>query len=133
MLPKDLFCKHVKTRPCLGKGLYASVVCDNCTSREKNLLKKKKNQFEAARLVKGITRSASLVNYKEIGWMTLQDRRRYQKLTCIFKIINGLTTYAIFFQGMSALEFIIHAQDNNIVDCRAKLFASSLIPSAVSL
>ena len=70
---------------------YASIVWDNCTSREKETVEK--IQTEAARLLTGITRSASLLNlYKKIGWMALEDRRRYQKLICIFKIINSLTT-----------------------------------------
>ena len=69
---------------------YASVVWDNCTKREKENLEK--IQIEAARIVTGITRSASINNiYKEIGWLTLENRRKYQKLILIYKIINGLT------------------------------------------
>ena len=69
---------------------YASVVWNNCAVREKESIEK--NQNEAARLVTGITRSASINNlYREIVWMTLEERRKYQKNVCIYKIINGLT------------------------------------------
>ena len=51
-----------------------------------------KIQIEAARIVTGITRSASINKiYKETEWLTLENRRKYQKLILIYKIINGLT------------------------------------------
>ena len=69
---------------------YSSVVWDNCTMSEKDRLKK--IQIEAARIVTGITRSASTLDlYKEIGWLTLDNRRKYQKLVHIYKIVNGHT------------------------------------------
>ena len=69
---------------------YASVVWDNCTQYEKETLER--IQHEAARIVTGTTRSISLVNlYKEIGWLSLSDRRKYQKLTYIYKIVHNLT------------------------------------------
>ena len=69
---------------------YASVVWDNCTKREKENLDK--IQIEAARIVTGITRSTSINKiYKEMGRLTLENRRKYQKLILIYKIINGLT------------------------------------------
>ena len=58
---------------------YSSVVWDNCTQYEKNRLEKV--QIEAAIIVTGTTRSITLNNlYKEIGWLTLEDRRTYQNL-----------------------------------------------------
>ena len=68
---------------------YASAVWGNSTMKEKETLQKV--QIEAARIVSGVTRSITLSNlYKEISWLTLDDRRKYQKLILIYKIINGL-------------------------------------------
>ena len=68
---------------------YSSVVWDNCTQYEKDRLEKV--QIEAARIVTGTTRSITLNNlYKEIGWLTLEDRRKYQKLVLTFKIRNNM-------------------------------------------
>ncbi len=58
---------------------YASIVCDNCAIYEKNILDK--IQYDAARIVTGLTRSVSINNLlKEIGWVSLSDRRKLQKL-----------------------------------------------------
>ena len=39
----------------------------------------------------GLTRSASIENLiKEIGWLSLSDRRHFQKALTVFKIKNGL-------------------------------------------
>ena len=54
---------------------YVSVVWDNCTVAENDSL-----EPEAARIVTGTTRSITLNNlYNEIGWLSLADRRTYQK------------------------------------------------------
>ena len=48
-------------------------------------------QIEAARIVSGVTRSISLNTlYKAIGWLTLDDRRTYQKNVLTFKIKNNM-------------------------------------------
>ena len=68
---------------------YSSTVWDGCTAYEKESLEKIQN--EAARIVTGLTRSVSLENlYSEIGWLSLSDRRRYQKLVIVYKSKNGL-------------------------------------------
>ena len=47
------------------------------TNKKKKL---EKIQLEAARIVTGTTRSVTLNNlYRETGWLTLSDRRLYQK------------------------------------------------------
>ena len=74
---------------------YASVVWDNCTVREIEFLENIQN--EAARTVTGVTRSISLENmYREIGWLTLSDRQKYQKLVLTYKILNGQTPNYLF-------------------------------------
>jgi len=44
-------------------------------------------QLEAARIVTGTTLSISTITlYNEIGWLTLEDRRQYQKFVLTYKI-----------------------------------------------
>ena len=115
---------------------YASVVWDNCTAREQESLEKVQN--EAARIVTGVTRSVSLNNlYREIGWLSLSDRRAYQKLILTFKIVNGLCpTYLsdIFPSTVGARTDypLRNASDIDIIRRRTEIFANSFIPSAVS-
>jgi len=46
----------------------------------KGMLKRRKTQHEAARIVTGMTRSVSQANlYKEINWIHLSERRQYKK------------------------------------------------------
>ena len=55
---------------------YAAVVWDGCTVYEKENLER--IQYEAARIVTGLTRSVSIDNLmKEIGWVSLADRRNH--------------------------------------------------------
>ena len=57
---------------------YASIIWDGCTQYEKDNLERL--QHGAARLGTELTRSCSFDNlYKEIGWIALQDRRKYKK------------------------------------------------------
>ena len=70
--------------------------------------------------------------------MTLENRRRYQKLICIFKTINGLTPdylCDIFPMNVHSRTAYTLRNTHNIVvvGCHTELFASSFIPSAVSL
>ena len=47
--------------------------------------------LEAARIVTGTTRSISTIQlYNEIGWLTLEDRGKYQKFVLTFKIKNDV-------------------------------------------
>ena len=74
---------------------YSAIVWDNCTIQNSNTLEKLQN--EAARLVTGLTRSVSLKNlYKECGWVPLSTRRHEQKLSFMFKAVNGLTPDYIY-------------------------------------
>ena len=62
---------------------------DACTLYEKKKLEQ--IQYEAARLVTGLKRSVSIEKLiKEIGWLSLSDRRLFQKAVTVFKINNGL-------------------------------------------
>ncbi len=49
-----------------------------------------KLQYEAARIVTGLTRSVSIENLlREIGWVSLSDRRTIQKLVVVYKQKHG--------------------------------------------
>ena len=57
-------------------------VCDSCTVYEQNSLES--IQYDAARIVTGLTRSVSIANLlREIGWVSLADRRKMQKLILV--------------------------------------------------
>ena len=49
-------------------------------------------QTEAARIATGTTKLVSIKNlYSEIGWDTLEARRKKQKLTLFYKMVHNLT------------------------------------------
>ena len=67
-----------------------AILCDNCIAQNLSTLEKLQN--EAARIVTGLTRSVSLDNlYRECGWVPLSVRRQEQKLSFMYKAVNGLS------------------------------------------
>ena len=49
-------------------------------------------QTEAARIATGTTKLVSIENlYSEIGWDTLEARRKKRKLTLFYKMVHNLT------------------------------------------
>ena len=67
---------------------YSSILWDGTSVQNKDALEKLQN--EAACTVT-VTRSTSPVNrYKECGWVSLSDRRRFQKLCFLYKCSNSL-------------------------------------------
>ena len=68
---------------------YADVIWDKCTQKEKHDLEK--IQLEAARIATGTTKLVSVQNlYNEIGWETLDERRRKNKLVLFYKMYNDI-------------------------------------------
>ena len=68
---------------------YADVVWDNCTQQEANELEK--NQNEAARIVTGATKLASIQSLlSDTGWESLTSRREKHKLVLFYKMNNSL-------------------------------------------
>jgi hypothetical protein len=88
-LPRSALSKYYVSfvRPVLE---YGSVVFDNCTAHESHSLEQV--QRRAALLCTGAFKRSS---YKklldELGWESLEDRRKKAKLILMFKIINNLT------------------------------------------
>ena len=69
---------------------YGNEIWDNCTQYEKDDLEK--IQIKAARIATGTTKLVSIKNlYSEIGWETLETRRKKQKLVLFYKMFNSLT------------------------------------------
>ena len=69
---------------------YADVVWDNCTQQEKHEIEKP--QLEAARIATGTTKLVSVQKlYDEIGWETLDVRRRKHKLVLFYKMYNDIS------------------------------------------
>ena len=115
---------------------YSSVVWYNCTDQEAETLKKL--QREAARIVTGLTRSVSLPNlYEECGWIPLETRRQVQKLTLIFKSVNGLTPSSISLIPplvRNKTNYPLRNSNNLVIPYnRTEISRKSCIPSSVSL
>ena len=68
---------------------YSSIVWDNCFKYEKDLIENV--QLRAAKIVSGaINKTSRELIYKELGWDSLEERRRKQRLVVMFKIKNNL-------------------------------------------
>lgn len=115
---------------------YASVVWDGCADYEKDKLERL--QYEAARIVTGLTRSVSINELiKEIGWLSLQERRNLQKLTIMYKIENGMLPdqFSNIFPnrvGENSDYNLRNASNFEVVNRRTSLFSNSFVPSAVN-
>ena len=67
-----------------------SVLEDNRSAQNSNTFARLQN--EAARIVTRLTRSVSLDNlYRECGWVPFSVKRHEQKLSFMYKVVNGLS------------------------------------------
>lgn len=67
---------------------YGSIIWDNCTKQQSDLLESL--QKDAARIVTGLRKGTSQdVLYNELGWASLSERRKNNKLIQFFKILNN--------------------------------------------
>lgn len=116
---------------------YASVVWDGCTVGEKQQLER--FQYEAARIVTGLTRSVSIENLmSEIGWLPLSDRRKFQKLVIMFKMYNGIAPeYLCNLLPPLVNErttYNLRSGENiSLLRKRTEVFSRSFIPSGIEL
>ena len=98
-----------------------------------------KVQNEAARIVTGLTRSVSIENlYRECEWVSLEERRRQQKLIFMYKSVNGLVPSYI----SDLIPPPIHKTTNyplrdpnniTVPFCRTEIARKSCIPSSIIL
>ena len=116
---------------------YASAVWDNCTHNEKDKLEK--IQIEPGRIVTGLTRSTSLYNlFGELGWLTLSERRKYQKFVLAYKIIHNMVPQylgSLFPRNVgNTVHYNLRNNDDFMpLPCRTVLFENSCVPSLISL
>lgn len=116
---------------------YASLVWDSCTLYEQNVLES--IQYDAARIVTGLTRSVSIVNLiREIGWVSLADRRKMQKLILVFKHSRGeLPCYLsdIFPEivGNNSAYNLRNNENYATVARRLEIYLKSVIPSSIKV
>jgi hypothetical protein len=115
---------------------YASVVWDGCNLYDKQNLEKL--QYEAARIVTRLTKSVSIERLiREIGWVSLADRRQIKKLIIIYKYKTGnLPEYlrGIFPDLVSNNNnYNLRNNDDFItVSRRTEIYSKSFIPSAIN-
>lgn len=115
---------------------YASIVWDNCTLWEQNKLER--IQYDAARIVTGLTRSTSTDNLvKEMGWVSLSKRRLFQKLILMYKYNNNqLPSYLNDIYPSNVSETTGYNLRNSLdyatVTRRLEIYSRSVIPSSIS-
>ena len=114
---------------------YGNEIWDNCTQYEKNDIEK--IQTEAARIATGTTKLVSIEHlYSEIGWDTLEARRRKQKLTLFYKMVHNLTpNYLTSLIPSTVNETsnynLRNSNDIRTVNARTNQYFSSFLPSTI--
>ena len=93
-------------------------------------------QIEAARIVSGVTRSISLNTlYNEIGWLTPDDRRTYQKNVLTFKIKNNMVPdylSDLFPRSVENPQYNVRQQNDVLtLPRRTSLFERSFVPCVI--
>lgn len=114
---------------------YASVVWDGCTAGEKQQLER--FQYEAARIVTGLTRSVSIENLmSEIGWLPLSERRKFQKLVIMFTMYNGIAPEYLCnllppLVNQRTMYNLRSGENISVLSKRTEIFSRSFIPSGI--
>ena len=114
---------------------YGDIVWDNCTATEK--LELNKIQNEASRIATGATALVSLNELKkEIGWVSLEDRRKEHKLILMYKMINNsspqyLSSLVPPLVGEVSQYNLRNSRSLTLPRCRTKLYSDSFLPSTV--
>lgn len=116
---------------------YASIVWAGCAEYEK--LSLERIQYEAARIVTGLTRSVSIDRLlTEIGWVSLTNRRNIQKLITIYKAKHGnLPEYLANIIPITVSESVPYPLRNKndyiTMARRTHIFSNSFIPASTAL
>ena len=112
---------------------YGNEIWDNCTLYEKDDLEK--IQIEAARIATGTTKLVSIENlYSEIGWETLETRRKKQKLVLFYTMVNNLTPLylsTLIPSTISARYNLRNANDIRTINTRTTKYYNSFLPSTI--
>ena len=116
---------------------YGNLVWDNCTNQESDLIESV--QCEAARIVTGLRRGTSRLKlYNELGWDSLKERRRKQKLIFVYKALSGLLPSYISEHVISCIHIeekypIRNPRFFNIPRSNTQSYKNSFFPSALAL
>ena len=116
---------------------YGSVVWDNCTQEQSGLIESV--QYEAARIITGLRKGTSRVKlYSELGWDSLQNRRKKQKLILMFKALQGELPNYMTENIMSHINQEPNYNLRNLrifttPQCRTKSYKESFFPSVLDL
>ena len=114
---------------------YSDVLWDNCSETCKNQLES--IQIDAARIVTGVTKLCSIQKlYEEVGWDTLQERRRKHKLILFYKMVNNLSPDYLSslvppLVGENNPYNVRNAHNFRTIEARTTLFYNSFLPSVV--
>ncbi len=114
---------------------YGDVLFDSCTNYEKDELEK--IQHEAARIVTGTTKLESIQRLMdEVGWETLESRRKKHKLILFYKMSNNLTpdylsTLVPPTVDSQSRYSLRNAGNFQVPRARTSLYSNSFLPSVV--
>ena len=114
---------------------FSDVIWDNCSYGQKQELEK--IQHEAARIVTGCTQLVSLTSlYHELGWSTLESRRKLHKLILFYKMINNLVPSYLSSLvtpriGETSRYLLRNSNNMQNVFARTQLYYNSFLPSTV--
>ena len=114
---------------------FSDVIWDNCSYTQKQELEK--IQHEAARIVTGCTQFVSLSSlYRELGWSTLESRRKLHKLVLFYKMVNNLVPEylsSLVTPRVGETSHYLLRNNNNMqtVFARTQLYYNSFLPSTL--
>ena len=114
---------------------YGDVIWDNCTQYEKDELDKIQN--EAARICSGTTKLISLYNLSnEIGWESLENRRKKHKLKMFYKMVNNISPPYLSSLVPSSVSAhsrynLRNTQNLQVPFCRTNSYFHSFLPSVI--
>ena len=116
---------------------YGSVVWDNCTREQSDLIESV--QYESARIVTGLRKGTSRVKlYGELGWDSLQNRRKKQTLILMFKALEGelpnyITNNIISYINIEPNYMVRNPRFFTPPQCRTKSYKDSFFPTVLDL
>ena len=112
---------------------YASIVWDNCSKSEKEILENV--QLRAAKIVSGaINRTSRELIYRELGWDSLEERRKRQRLITMFKIKHDIAP--VYLQSVIQIKDIRYNLRNQgripPMKCRTAALHNSFYPQTIN-
>ena len=113
---------------------YASIVWDSCTKHLSDLLEAV--QYRAAKIISGaISRTSHNAVYKELNWLTLEERRERQRLRVLYKCIHGQAPAYLqnvtYPQREGNPRYVLRNQKLPNYRSRTSTFHNSFIPKTV--